>query len=146
MSERLPANKNKHQKKGIKQIKKQQKKMNATIKTLVDTAIKGIQEKKGKGIKVVDLSHMDESICQAFIVCEGNSPTQVDAIADSVEDTMRIDLKEKPAHVVGKENSYWIAMDYVDVIVHVFLPEARDFYNLENLWMDAPIEEIPDLD
>lgn len=120
--------------------------MNKEIKTLVDVAIEGIQEKKGKGIKVVDLSEMEETICQSFIVCEGNSPSQVDAICDSVEEFMRKKLQEKPVRIVGKENSIWVAMDYVDVIVHIFVPEARDFYDLENLWHDAPVTEVADLD
>lgn len=120
--------------------------MNKEIKKLVDVAIKGIQEKKGKSINVVDLSKMDESICQSFIICEGNSPSQVDAICDSVEEMMRKELDERPVRIVGKENSIWVAMDYVDIIVHIFLPEARDFYDLENLWQDAPMTEIPDLD
>lgn len=120
--------------------------MNTEIQKLVDVAVKGIQEKKGRGISIVDLSAMDESICQSFIICQGNSPSQVDAICDSVEEFMRKELREKPAHIVGKENSMWVAMDYVDVIVHIFLPEAREYYNLENLWQDAPMTEVPDLD
>ena len=117
-----------------------------SIKELVDVAGKGIQEKKGKGIRIVDLRNIDGAICQYFIVCEGQNPQQVSAIADSVEDMVRVELKDKPTHVVGTENALWIAMDYVDVMVHVFMPEARDFYNLENLWEDAPAEDIPDLD
>ena len=117
-----------------------------SAKELVKAAIKGIQEKKGKGIKVVDLGTIDGSITQYFVICEGTSPQHADAIAESVEDTLRIELHEKPVHMVGKENNMWIAMDYVDIMVHVFIPEARDFYNLENLWQDAPIEEIEDLD
>lgn len=117
-----------------------------TGKELVNVAIKGIQEKKGKGIKVIDLREMDGAICQYFVVCEGNSPQQVDAIADSVEEMVRIEQHDKPVHVVGAENAQWIAMDYVDVMVHIFVPEARDFYNLETLWQDAPIEDIADLD
>ena len=117
-----------------------------SIKELVDVAVKGIQEKKGKGIRIVDLRNIDGAICQYFIVCEGQNPQQVSAIADSVEDMVRIELQDKPTHVVGTENALWIAMDYVDGMVHVFMPEARDFYNLENLWEDAPAEDIPDLD
>lgn len=117
-----------------------------TAKDIVNVAVKGIQEKKGKSIKIVDLSGMDGSICHYFVICEGNSPTQVDAIAESVEDMVRIELHDKPVRIAGRENSIWIAMDYVDVMVHVFLPEAREFYNLDNLWQDAPSEEIADLD
>lgn len=120
--------------------------MKENIKKLVDTAVKGIQEKKGKSINVIDMEGMEGVICQAFVVCEGNSPSQISAICDSVEETMRKELKEKPVKIAGMENAIWVAMDYVDVIVHIFLPEARDFYQLEALWQDAPITEIPDLD
>ncbi len=120
--------------------------MTENIKTLVDTAIKGIQEKKGHNIKIVDMEGMEGVICQAFVVCEGNSPSQISAIADSVEEFMRKELKEKPAKIAGMENCIWVAMDYVDIIVHIFLPEAREFYSLEELWEDAPITEIEDLD
>lgn len=120
--------------------------MTENIKQLVETAVKGIQEKKGRSINIVDMEGMEGVICQAFVICEGNSPSQVSAIADSVEETMRKELKEKPVKIAGTENSIWVAMDYVDIIVHIFLPEARDFYNLEALWQDAPTMQIPDLD
>lgn len=120
--------------------------MTENVKKLVETAIRGIHEKKGKGINVVDMEGMEGVICQGFVVCEGNSPSQVSAMADSVEEFMRKELGEKPIRVVGLENSIWVAMDYVDLMVHIFLPEARDFYNLEELWQDAPITQIPDID
>ncbi|MBQ8046828.1 MAG: ribosome silencing factor [Prevotella sp.] len=113
---------------------------------LVDTIIKGIQEKKGQKIAVVDLTGIDGSIASYFVICQGNSPTQVEAIAESVGDTMRETLQEKPTTVVGLGLSHWVAMDYVDVLVHVFLPETRAYYDLENLWRDALLTEIPDLD
>jgi ribosome-associated protein len=118
--------------------------MTTEVKNLVDAAIKGIQEKKGRAIKVVDMEGMDGVICSAFVVCEGGSPSQVSAIVDSVEETMRKDLGEKPVKVVGLENAIWVAMDYTDVMIHVFLPDARDFYSLESLWEDAKITEIAD--
>ena len=109
---------------------------------LVQTIIQGIQEKKGSGIVVADLSGIDGTICQNFVVCQGGSPTQVEAIAESISDTVR----EKPAHVVGLENAQWVAMDYTDVLVHIFLPDVRQYYDLEHLWADAPLTNIPDLD
>lgn len=120
--------------------------MTENVKKLVETAVNGIQEKKGKGIKIIDMEGMEGVIAQAFVVCEGNSPSQVSAIADSVEEFIRKELKEKPVRVAGLENSIWVAMDYVDIMVHVFLPEAHDFYDLESLWQDAEITELPDLD
>ena len=115
-------------------------------KTLVDVITEGIQEKKGRNIVVADLTQIDGTICQYFIICEGNSPSQVEAIAESVGDFARGKLHEKPAHVVGLENAQWVAMDYSDVLVHIFLPDVREYYDLEHLWDDAKLTRIPDLD
>ena len=112
---------------------------------LIETIIEGIQEKKGSNIVVIDLSGVDGSICRAFVVCQGNSPTQVEAVAESIGDTVRQKQAEKPTHVVGLENAQWVAMDYTDVMVHVFLPDVRQYYALEHLWEDAPTRLIPDL-
>ena len=116
------------------------------VKKLIEAAVKGIQEKKGHSVNIVDMEGMEGVICQAFVVCEGNSPSQVSAITDSVEETILKELGEKPTRIAGLENAIWVAMDYVDIMVHVFLPEARDFYNLEELWQDAAITEVPDID
>ena len=113
---------------------------------LVQTIVKGIQEKKGHDIVVADLDGIDGTICRYFIVCQGNSPAQVEAIAESVGDMARMELKEKPAHVVGLENAQWVAMDYGDVLVHIFLPDVRQYYDLEHLWEDAQLSRIADLD
>ncbi|MBQ8991702.1 MAG: ribosome silencing factor [Prevotella sp.] len=115
-------------------------------KTLVKIITEGIQEKKGSGIVIADLTQIDGTICQYFIICQGNSPSQVEAIAESVGDFAREKLHEKPAHVVGLENAQWVAMDYSDVLVHIFLPDVREFYDLEHLWEDAKLTRIPDLD
>ena len=95
---------------------------------------------------IADLKKIEGTICQYFIICTGNSPTQVEAIAESVGDMVRERLKEKPAHVVGLENAMWVAMDYTDVLVHIFLPDVREYYDLEHLWEDATLTNIPDLD
>lgn len=113
---------------------------------LIETIIRGIQEKKGKGIVVADLDGIDGTICRSFVVCQGNTPTQVEAIAESVGEMVRKDLQEKPVRVVGLENALWVAMDYVDVLVHVFVPDMREYYDLEHLWADANLERIADLD
>ena len=114
--------------------------------SLVQTIVKGIQEKKGSNIVVADLRAIEGAICRQFVVCQGNSPTQVEAIAESVGDMAREKLDERPARVVGLERALWVAMDYGDVLVHVFVPEMREFYDLEHLWADAPLTRIPDLD
>ena len=113
---------------------------------LVQTIIQGIQEKKGKNIVVADLQHIDGAICRHFVICQGSSPAQVEAIAESIGDMARQQLGEKPVRVVGMENAQWVAMDYVDVLVHVFLPDVREYYDLEHLWDDATLDHIPDLD
>ena len=113
---------------------------------LVKAIIEGIQEKKGHDITVADLTKIDGAICSKFIICQGNSPAQVEAIADSIEETARIKAGEKPLNIEGLRLAQWVAMDYTDVIVHVFIPEARDYYNLEGLWLDAKITNIPDID
>jgi len=109
---------------------------------LIKCIVKGIEEKKGENIVVADLSGVDGAICRQFIVCQGNSPTQVGAIAESIGDMVREELGEKPAHVVGLENALWVAMDYTDVMVHVFLPDVRAYYDLEHLWEYAELSKI----
>lgn len=113
---------------------------------LLNTIIRGIQEKKGRKIAVLDLRNLIGAVCQYFIVCEGNTPTQVDAIVESVADIVREELHEKPVKVVGRENSIWVAMDYTDCMVHVFVPDYRRFYDIERLWSDAKTTTIPDED
>ena len=116
------------------------------MQELVNVITEAIQEKKGRDIVIADLRKIEGTICQYFIICTGNSPTQVEAIAESIGDMARERLKEKPTHVVGLENAQWVAMDYTDVLVHVFLPDVRAYYDLEHLWEDAPLKRIADLD
>ncbi|MDO4993593.1 MAG: ribosome silencing factor [Bacteroidales bacterium] len=115
-----------------------------TTKQLVKSIIEGIQEKKGHNIRVADLTGIEDTICKYLVICEGNSPTQVQAIEDSVWDKVFEQIGEKPRAIDGLRNSFWVAMDYTDVVVHVFLPEARAFYDIDNLWEDAAMEEIPE--
>lgn len=111
---------------------------------IVDTIIRGIQEKKGSRIVVADLSSIEGSICHYFVICQGSSPTQVDAITESVADLLREEHHEKPVHIVGQNNAQWVAMDYTNIMVHIFLPDVREFYDLEHLWEDATLAEIKD--
>ncbi|MBQ8888158.1 MAG: ribosome silencing factor [Bacteroidaceae bacterium] len=115
-------------------------------KTLVEKITEGIQEKKGKKIVVADLTDIDDTICNYFVVCQGESPNQVAAITDSVKDYVREETGYKPITIDGLKNTQWVAMDYSDVLVHIFLPDVREFYNLENLWADAKLISIPDID
>jgi len=109
---------------------------------LVKTIIEAIQEKKGESIVVADLRKIGGCISSYFIICQGNSTTQVEAITDSISEMCRERLKEKPMHVVGLERAQWVAMDYGDALVHIFLPEVRAYYDLEHLWEDAEITEV----
>ena len=119
---------------------------NIDAKEVIQQIVEGIQEKKGKGIVVVDMLKLGNSICDYFVICQGNSPTQVSAIADSIEDMVRINCGKKPYAVDGLRNSQWVAMDYGDILVHIFQPDVRKFYDIEHLWADAKLTEIPDLD
>jgi ribosome-associated protein len=113
---------------------------------LVETIIKGIQEKKGQRIVVADLQDIEGTITNYFVICQGNSPAQVEAITESIGDMAREQLGEKPSQVAGLENAQWVAMDYADVMVHIFLPDVRAYYDLEHLWDDAKLSQIEDLD
>ena len=119
--------------------------MNET-KALIEAITEGIQDKKGKQIVIADLTEIDDTICHYFIICQGNSPSQVTAIVESIHERARVEAHLKPYAVDGLRNANWVAMDYGEVLVHIFLPEARQFYDLEHLWADAKLNEIPDLD
>lgn len=121
--------------------------MNKSVKEteteqLIDAIVEGIQRKKGLEIIKIDLTKINHTECKYFIICHGNSSTQVDAIAHSVEDTVKELIDQNPWHIDGYRNSIWILLDYADVMVHVFQKESRQFYDLENLWADAHIELI----
>jgi len=118
--------------------------MDAT-KQLLDKIVEGIQEKKGERITIIDMSLLENYLCRYFVIGQGKSNTHVSAIADSVRDYVREQIRVKPFASDGYANAQWIAMDYGDIIVHVFQPEIRDFYRLESLWEDAVITEVPDL-
>ena len=121
---------------------KKVKKNKASASTLVRHAVKGIEEKKGNEIVCINLKKIPNNACDYFVVCEGNSRTQVQAIAGSVEEFVEKNTGSRPWHVEGLANGEWVLMDYVDVAVHIFQPEARSHYNLENMWADAEITKI----
>ena len=109
-----------------------------------ETAISAIQDKKGRDITILDLEKVDDAPTGQFIICTGKSTTQVSAIADSVREEIQKKTGEKPINYDGYRNSQWIVIDYGDTMVHVFLPETRAFYRLEELWNDAETIHIPD--
>ena len=116
-----------------------------TEKKFIESIVEGIQEKKGHGIVIADLSEIDGTICKYFVICHGNSPQQVEAIAESVSDYIREHHGEKPISCVGLGTNQWVAIDYADVLVHIFIPETREYYDLEHLWEDAVLTQIEDI-
>ena len=102
--------------------------------------IKAIQEKKGENIISLDLKKIPEAVSDFFIICEGASTTQVKAIADSIEAEVNKNCDELPYKHEGRQTYQWVLIDYVNVVVHVMLPENRRFYKLEDMWSDAPQE------
>lgn len=113
---------------------------------LMPLIVEGIQDRKGKNITVVDLSAIESAAASRFIICEGTSSQHVAAIADSIRETLFDKVHIKPYNYDGYANSQWIVIDYDDTLVHVFLPDTRRLYDLEGLWSDAVITDIPDLD
>ena len=111
---------------------------------LLKSVVKGIYEKKGHDVLKVDLRNLENRIADYFVICHGTSVTQVDSICDSVEDTVRKMAGEKPLHLEGLDNCFWVLLDYGNVIVHIFLEKYRNFYSLESLWADATIEAMED--
>jgi ribosome-associated protein len=104
---------------------------------LVEQVVNGIREKKGKEIVVLDLRKIKNAVSDFFVICSGDSNTHVDAIGRSVEEVVRVSLRDKPWHVEGTGRAEWVLLDYVNVVVHVFQREPRDYYNIEGLWADA---------
>ena len=117
-------------------------KKNNSNDVLLTNIIKGIEEVKGNDIDILDLRAIDNSACDYFVICNGNSNTQVSAIVNSVQKTVSKEIKDKPWHVEGMENSEWVLMDYVNIVVHVFQKNIREYYNIESLWGDAKITSI----
>lgn len=111
---------------------------------LLGSILNGIFEKKGQDVLKIDLRKLESRIADFFIICHGSSVNQVDSLCDSVEDIVIKETGEKPVHVEGLENCFWVLLDYGNVVVHIFLEEYRHFYSLESLWADAPIEVMKD--
>ena len=104
---------------------------------LITEIVRGIEEIKGQDIEILDLREIENTVCDYFVICNGTSNTQVNAIVNSVQKLVSKALQEKPWHVEGSNNAEWVLLDYVHVVVHVFQKQIRDFYNIEGLWGDA---------
>jgi ribosome-associated protein len=121
------------------------RKTDTDSRRLCDAIVEGMQENKAKDIVVLDLRKISNSVCDFFVICSGESSTQVDGISTSVTRHTRKELSEKPWHIEGKTNSEWILLDYINVVAHIFYKDARSFYELEDLWSDAERTDIPNL-
>lgn len=117
-------------------------KKNASSDQLIAEIIKGIEQVKGNEITILDLRDIENTVCEYFVICEGSSNTQVNAISGSVQKTVSKSLKDKPWHVEGEGNAEWVLIDYVNVVVHIFQKQVREFYDIESLWGDAKATSI----
>jgi len=115
-----------------------------STKIILDGVVEGIQRIKGKEITIIDLNTIHHTECGYFVVCHGTSTTQANAIAQSVEDTVKELTGYDAWHKDGYRNSIWILLDYGDIMVHVFQKDSRDFYNIEGLWADAKTTILKD--
>jgi len=118
---------------------------NPHVTEIADLIVDSIQDTKGQNIVKMDLRELDEAPCAFFVVCEGNSTTQVSAIAGNIEKRLKEEMGLRPSHSEGKSTSTWVLVDYFDIVVHVFYPETRKFYELEDLWSDAKTTEYQNL-
>lgn len=109
---------------------------------LITEIIKGIEGVKGQKISILDLRKIENTVCEYFIVCEGTSNTQINAISGSVQKTVSKAIQDKPWHIEGEANAEWILLDYVNVVVHIFQKHIREYYDIESLWGDAKITNI----
>jgi ribosome-associated protein len=125
-----------------KDSKRVVKRSKGQTEILLESVIRGLEEKKGKNISILDLRELNNRVSDYFLIAEGDSNTHVDAIAGSVEEIVKKETKERPYKIEGIENSEWIIIDYVNIVVHVFQREARSYYRLEELWADAKIQHI----
>jgi len=109
---------------------------------LIRKIIFGIEDVKGVDVNIMDLTNITNTVCGYFIVCTGTSNTHVAAIVSSIRKHVSKELKEKPFSIEGNENQEWVLIDYVNVVVHVFQREIREYYDIENLWGDAKITNV----
>ena len=109
---------------------------------LITLIIAGIEDIKGQNISILDLRSIENSVCDYFVICDGNSNTQVNAIVNSIQKKVSKSAHEKPYQIEGEDIAEWVLMDYINIVVHVFQKHKREYYAIENLWGDAKITEI----
>ena len=105
------------------------------------TIIRAIQDKKGENLVSLDLRKIPEAVADFFIICTATNQPQIRAIADAIEVAVKDNCSEAPYHYEGKQNLQWVLIDYVNIVVHIMMPEQRKFYKLEEMWSDAQVEE-----
>ena len=110
--------------------------------SLCDLVVEGMLDKKAADITILDLREVKNAIADYFILCSGNSDTQIDAIADSIEELVYKNSSQNPWKKEGRQNKEWVLIDYVDVVAHVFKKDKRAFYAIEELWGDAKQTQI----
>ena len=118
-------------------------KKTGVVNNLIEKIFDGISDVKGQNIEMIDLRKIENRICDYYIICSGSSNTHVSAILESVKKKISKSLKEKPSHIEGEENAEWILLDYINVVVHIFQEQVREFYKIEELWGDCKINMIP---
>ncbi len=112
-------------------------KENTNADQLISVILDGIEDVKGQNINILDLRNIENTVCDYFIICEGTSNTQVNAIVNSIRKRVSKETKDRPWHIEGSDNAEWVLMDYVNVVVHVFQKHIREYYDIESLWGDA---------
>ena len=117
-------------------------KENSNADHLISVIVNGIEDVKGQNINILDLREIENTVCDYFIICEGTSNTQVNAIVNSIQKKVSKETKDKPWHIEGSDNAEWVLMDYVNVVVHVFQKHIREYYYIESLWGDSKTTEI----
>lgn len=117
-------------------------KRKASADELIALILQGIEEVKGQDTSLLDLRDIENTVCDYFIICNGTSNTHVNAIVGSIQKTVSKAIKDKPWHVEGEDNAEWVLMDYVNVVVHVFQKQIREYYDIEGLWGDAKFTQI----
>jgi len=125
-------------------VARKEQQQNDVEDVLVNAVVKGLLDRKAKDIVVMDLRNIGGVVSDYFIVCQGDSSTQVEGIARSVEETVWDECSENPEHIEGVKNALWVLIDYISVVVHIFQPEQRDYYGIERLWADAETTRIAD--
>ena len=114
----------------------------STEDSLISNIVYGIENVKGLDVSILDLRDIENTVCKYFVVCTGSSNTHVSAIVSAIKKTVSKELEEKPFHTEGNENAEWVLIDYINVVVHVFQKQIREYYNIEELWGDAKTTKV----